>query len=117
MTLFTRTRKRPWLADEIGVSISTVNTWFTQDRAPKVDVAVRIARALRSTVEYLVTGEDPAIPKVRPPLRAIVDLLAGLDDGDLREIRGVVGTYLILMMGEGAGEAVEDLRKKRAAGD
>ena len=47
-----------WLCDEIGVSTGTMSSWITHDRIPKADVAVKIAKALGVSVEYLVTNED-----------------------------------------------------------
>ena len=47
-----------WLSKEIGVSHTTMSSWINRDRLPKVDLAVKIARALGVSVEYLVTGKE-----------------------------------------------------------
>lgn len=47
-----------WLCDEIGVATGTMSSWITHDRIPKADVAVRIAKALGVSVEYLVAEDD-----------------------------------------------------------
>jgi hypothetical protein len=36
---------------------STLSTWRSKHKFPRADMAVRIARSLNTTVEYLVTGE------------------------------------------------------------
>jgi transcriptional regulator with XRE-family HTH domain len=45
------------LADEIGVGESTVSMWKTNGTIPRADDAVKIAKFLETTVEYLITGE------------------------------------------------------------
>jgi transcriptional regulator with XRE-family HTH domain len=87
-------RKRPWLADQVGVSISTVNTWFKQNRIPRVDVAVQIAKALSATVEYLVTGEGEQVQEqIDPEYAALCRFLRGLSPKDLSEARGYLARY------------------------
>ena len=51
-------KNQNWLCNEIAVSSGTMSSWITHDRLPKADLAVRIAKALGVTVEYLVTGDD-----------------------------------------------------------
>ena len=45
------------LSDITGVSINTIRGWFSKDVIPDVFYAVKIAKALNTTVEYLVIGE------------------------------------------------------------
>ena len=52
------------LADKSGVHKRAIDTYVrTKSSMPPADAAVKIAKALGVTVEYLVTGEDPSIPK------------------------------------------------------
>jgi len=47
-----------------GVSKRAIDTYVrTRASMPPADTAVKIAKALGVTVEYLVTGEDSSIPK------------------------------------------------------
>ena len=45
------------LADSIKVSYNTFQSWITKDRLPNAEQAVKIAMALNTSVEYLVTGK------------------------------------------------------------
>lgn len=47
-----------WLCKKIAVASGTMSSWITHDRLPKADMAVKIAKALGVSVEYLVTGDD-----------------------------------------------------------
>jgi transcriptional regulator with XRE-family HTH domain len=41
-----------------GIKQSTLSTWRSEKTYPRADDAVRIAAALQTTVEFLVTGSD-----------------------------------------------------------
>lgn len=45
------------LCSSINISIGTMRGWITHSRLPDAEQAVKIASALGTTVEYLVTGE------------------------------------------------------------
>jgi transcriptional regulator with XRE-family HTH domain len=45
-----------WVAKKAGVSFNTLHGWISKGVLPRADDAVRIARALNTSVEYLVTG-------------------------------------------------------------
>lgn len=47
-----------WVANKIGVSLNTFKGWIVHDRLPRVDLAVAIAKALETTVEWLLEGEE-----------------------------------------------------------
>jgi transcriptional regulator with XRE-family HTH domain len=47
-----------------GISQSTLSTWRTQGTYPRADIAVEIAEALQTTVEYLVTGSDNILSRL-----------------------------------------------------
>ena len=54
------------IAKDCGFSNVTLSDWKNKGNMPKTDKLVKIARYLGTTVEYLVTGEDPApAPAVR----------------------------------------------------
>lgn len=45
-------------AEQVGISINTLNMYLYRGSIPAADVAVRMAQALNTTTEYLVTGAD-----------------------------------------------------------
>ena len=51
-----KTMTQRQLADSIKVSYNTIQSWITKDRLPDAEQAVKIAHALQTSVEYLVTG-------------------------------------------------------------
>ena len=49
------------LAKAISESYNTLQTWIKNDRYPDAWQAVNIAKILRTSVEFLVTGKDEKI--------------------------------------------------------
>lgn len=49
------------LSESINLSYNTLQSWITKDRLPDAENAVKIAKKLNTTVEYLVTGEKTKI--------------------------------------------------------
>ena len=51
------------LAARAGITLRSLVSYVSgQSCMPSADVAVKIARALGTTVEYLVTGQDASLP-------------------------------------------------------
>jgi transcriptional regulator with XRE-family HTH domain len=53
------------------VKQSTLSTWKSKKKFPRADMAVKIARSLSTTVEYLVTGEGKEHPVCTPWAMAV----------------------------------------------
>lgn len=53
------TRKQ--LAAEAGFDVSNINKGIKDNNSPSATTAVKIAEILHTTVEYLVTGKNPAL--------------------------------------------------------
>lgn len=49
--------------ESLGINYDTYNGQKRLNNLPRADEAVKIAKALNTSVEYLVTGEEPAIDK------------------------------------------------------
>ena len=64
------------LAAKAGINKRAIDTYVRTDFSmPPADTAVKIARALGVSVEYLVTGEDPSISNELSKLaRSILNL-------------------------------------------
>jgi transcriptional regulator with XRE-family HTH domain len=74
------------IAYRSGVKKLTIDNWLTPSKKtmPKVTEAAKVARAIGTTVEYLVFGVEPkAVPE---RLRKLVDLLSGMGSDDLEAI-------------------------------
>lgn len=46
------------IADAVGISRTGMSSWKDNDRIPRADVAIKIAKILDIPVDYLVLGED-----------------------------------------------------------
>jgi len=54
-----------------GIPSSTLSTWKSKRKYPRADEAYKIAKTLNTTVEYLITGEEPANTMCPPPVNEI----------------------------------------------
>lgn len=45
------------LAKACGISVNGISTWKAKGTLPRADIAVSIAKVLKVTVPYLITGE------------------------------------------------------------
>jgi transcriptional regulator with XRE-family HTH domain len=83
------------LAKKAGVHKRAIDNYLnTQSSLPTADAAVRIARALGVTVEYLITGEtlcgEKILSSLAPDIRTIVHYAEQLDERDLRIVVNLV---------------------------
>ena len=46
------------VADSVGIRRPTISDWKKNGSYPTADVAIKIAKLLNVSVEYLITGED-----------------------------------------------------------
>lgn len=80
------------LAYASGVNKRALDTYLrTNPCMPPADIAVKIARALGVTVEYLVTGENPSMPQ---DIRLIARNLFKLNEKDRRVVSIMVDALL-----------------------
>ncbi|AEF81435.1 helix-turn-helix domain-containing protein [Leadbettera azotonutricia] len=71
------------MAARSGLSKRTIDNYLRENGSiPSAEAAVKIAKVLGVTVEYLVTGRDPKTGKSRPPLpphlRSLMDTVEKL---------------------------------------
>ena len=78
------------LALEAGVRETTVRSWFSRNTYPTVDNAHLIADALNTTVDYLVTGQDPERKFEDPLIAEMIDYLEGLTANQLQQTYGML---------------------------
>ncbi|GHU93071.1 transcriptional regulator [Spirochaetia bacterium] len=80
------------LAESSGVHKRALDTYLCKNASmPPADAAVSIARALGVTVEYLVSGEEPALPR---DIREISRSLLKLGEKDRRIVSALVKTMV-----------------------
>lgn len=71
------------LADLCGISYRLITSWINKDILPDAAQSVAIAKALGTTVEYLVTGEDippETMESHKDAVRQILDSVKVLAD-------------------------------------
>lgn len=57
-------------AAKVGISVSTLNMYLYRNSIPAADVAVKMAKALNVTTEYLITGEETKATKAVSELQS-----------------------------------------------
>jgi transcriptional regulator with XRE-family HTH domain len=62
------------------VKQSTLSTWRSKKKFPRADMAVKIAKALNTSVEYLVTGEGQEHPVYTPWTTAVAQKVEQLNE-------------------------------------
>ncbi|MBE6350594.1 MAG: helix-turn-helix transcriptional regulator [Spirochaetaceae bacterium] len=79
------------IAAEIGISNSTFLSYInSRSVMPNVETAVKIAKALNVSVEYLVTGEDSFHNEKTSHLKEIIKDLATLDSSTLSTLKPMI---------------------------
>ena len=83
-------------ADKLGYNLSTLKNQMARNISPSVDDAVKIAQALNTTVEYLVTGTSSSLT---PSDIKQLDLYRKIPD-DLKDIVTTLEEKLISKKGD-----------------
>lgn len=79
------------LAEKSGISKKTIDHYLiTNPREPLASNAVKIAKALNVTVEYLVEGQNSAKETVDNNIRQIVEHLSKLSKNELNIVSGLI---------------------------
>lgn len=80
-------------ARDFGISYSTLSGYTTDARQPDLDTLTKLAKALNTSLEYLITGEETNSSKINeilellrdePKLQSVFDHLVQLDMADLK---------------------------------
>jgi hypothetical protein len=83
-------RKRPWLSRQAEIPLNTIHGWTSKQVLPRADEAVRIARALGTTVEYLVDGKVSFETSADPEVESIVKAVQALPLEDRKQVTGYI---------------------------
>ena len=100
-----KNQRRPWLSTMTGISLSTINTWFAEDRIPgKLEQITAVADALGVSLDYLVRGkENKTIENFR--FKKILEVMEFLDDAALGELETFAGYLASKPKGRSQGRA------------
>jgi len=82
-----------WIAEQCGISYATFRGWINYQRIPRADQAVAIAKALNTTVEYLVTEEKQDAWRPPPRYADIVRYLDVMDNTGIEAVRVLAEGY------------------------
>ena len=81
------------LAAKIGISYNTLQSWITKDRLPDAKQALKIAKELNTSIEYLITGKNENQKDLKQNLQNIIPRLNHLSNENL-ELIGVIAERL-----------------------
>lgn len=74
------------LAEKIGISYNTLQSWITKDRLPDAEQALKIAKQLNTSIEYLVTGKNEEKNGIKQNLQEMIPKLNHLSNENLELI-------------------------------
>jgi len=72
------------LAEYLNIRRPSISDWKKDGSYPRVDIAIKIAKKLGTTVEYLITGEE--IGGFSQEIISIAQKIAGLSQNDRQDI-------------------------------
>jgi len=79
-----------WLYRKTQIAKGTFSSWKSRNIIPRADEAIRIAEALKVSVEYLLTGVDRPNKPSNPAVNEIIETIPFFDDNDLRTLLATV---------------------------
>ncbi len=71
------------LARLVGISYNTLQSWITKDRLPDAEQALKIAKELHTSIEYLVTGKTEIQSNINPLVQNLIPKLNHLSNENL----------------------------------
>jgi len=75
-----------------GIHFSTLSTWRSKKKYPRADDACKIAEALNTTVEYLVTGKEAADTNCSPAALEIAVIADKLVEKEMDILKSVAAS-------------------------
>ncbi|MBO4858434.1 MAG: helix-turn-helix transcriptional regulator [Treponema sp.] len=74
------------LAKRAGFAVSGISLGISNNSVPSADVAVRIAKVLNVSVEYLVTGKNAKNENLTPQMNQLFSNIQKLNNYDLETV-------------------------------
>ncbi len=93
------------LAKKIDVPRYRVHKWIKDEIHPQANLAVKIARALNTSVEYLVTGEEPGMPFLNEKEKKLIDASRRMTEDDMERLLTIAESLATLSRGESSRTA------------
>lgn len=78
-----------------GISSTVFSEWKKGKSVPKTDKLILIAKALGTTVEYLMTGEKPEIPVFDPEHLELIELYSKLNKEQKSAILNMMRSFAL----------------------
>lgn len=76
------------IAKYAGVRYASISDWKSNESFPRADTALKIARILETTVEYLVTGKNPE--GIDPKIKDMAQKIMNLSPYNIREMKKIL---------------------------
>jgi len=105
--------RRPWLAQQLGAKLNTMQKRIQHGILPRVDEAAQIARLLGVTIDYLQTGIATASMNESRDVTAVCEAVRSMPQRTLFRLQGWLSAHGYQTYGP--GRVIED--EKRAAGE
>ncbi|MBQ9283304.1 MAG: helix-turn-helix transcriptional regulator [Treponema sp.] len=83
------------LAAKTEISYNTIQSWITKNRLPDAGDAVKIAKVLDVSVEYLVTGSESPKKQTNDEINSIMHDIKHLSASDLTIAKTVVHRLIV----------------------
>lgn len=81
------------LSVKLGISYNTLQSWITKDRLPDAEQALKIAKELHTSIEYLVTGKIGNQETRNPHIQDLLPKLNHLSNENL-DLLGMIAKKL-----------------------
>jgi transcriptional regulator with XRE-family HTH domain len=88
-----------WLYRKTQIPKGTFSSWKNRKTIPRADEAFRIAKALKVSVEYLLTGADKHKEPSNSAVHEITETVPFFDDNDLRTLLAAVRAMAVRYQG------------------
>lgn len=80
------------LADFLETKSSTIHSWIMRDTIPSADVALKVAKFLNVSVEYLIDGKENK-PTTDVCIQKIIELLKDFEQKDKCRVLQLVSLF------------------------
>ena len=91
--LESRGMRKSDLVNSLQIPDSTVRSWWKKDAIPSADAALKVAKFLGVSVEFLMTGKDASFPPMAEPSK-FEKMFSALTASQRKAVEAVMASYL-----------------------